>query len=254
MNPSPYHAPFASAHVRAVIVKILLIVGAVVTGLSLLAEALSLAFPPLTSDQAPGDNPMGVLIALAVFLLAVFSLIIYLTTVVFFCVWLYRAYDNLPAFNQWNRPEHSPGWAVGSFFVPFVNLVIPYRAVRETWQKSRTPEEAHLSEPAPPASFPIWWTFWLLASFAGNISMRASFNERVSESAATILSIVASGLSIVAAVCAYVVVDTVDKQQEETSQKLKLGTFPVPPPPPANLPPSDAGAPVLPNNSQSDFI
>jgi len=253
MNPSPYHAPFTSAHFRATIVKILLIAGAVVTGLYLLVETLSLAFPPLSSGEAPGENPMGVLVVLAIFLLAVFSLIIYVPTVIFFCVWLYRAYDNLRAFNQWSRPEYSPGWAVGSFFVPFVNLVVPYRAVRETWQKSRTAEEARLSEPSPPASFPVWWTFWLLACFAGNISMRAGFNDRVPESAATILSIIASGLSVVAAVFAYVVVDTVDKQQEETSQKLKLGAFPLPPPPPANLPPSDAGTPLpIPNNPQSE--
>jgi hypothetical protein len=252
MNPSPYHAPFTSAHTRATVVKILLIAGAVVTGIYLLAETLSLAFPPLSAGQEPGDNPVGVLVTLAIFLLAVLSLIIYIPTVISFCVWLYRASDNLRAFNQWNRPEYSPGWAVGSFFVPFVNLVVPYRAVRETWQKSRTAEEAQLATPDPPASFPIWWTFWLLACFVGNISMRASFNERVPESTATILSIIASGLSIVAAVFAYVVVDTVDKQQEETSQKLKLGAFPVPPPPPANLPPSDAGVPVLTNDSQSE--
>ena len=235
MNPSPYYPPINSAHGRARLVKILLAIGAVVTGMSLLAETVSLAFPPLTEDQELGDNPGGAIIVLIVFLIAVLELIIYLTTVVFFLMWLFRAYDNLRVFSRGRRLDSSPGWAVGSFFIPFVNLVIPYRAVRETWQKSGMPEEAMFAEPSPPASFPIWWTFWLLSSFASNISMRLSFNEGVSQTNATIVSIIASALTIIAAVFAYLVVDAIDKRQEETSSKLGLGNFPVPPPPPTNL-------------------
>lgn len=234
MNPSPYPAPFTSAHGRARIVKILLIVGAIATGMSLLAETLSLAFP-FTDDQELGDNPMGAAVMLIVFLFALLELVIYVTTVVFFCVWLYRASDNLRAFNAWSRPDYSPGWAVGSFFIPLVNLVVPYRAIKEVWQKSGLPDELLLSEPGPPATFPVWWLFWLLASFAGNISMRASFNENVPESTATMISIGASALSIVAAFLAYLVVDAIDKRQEETSRKVNLGKFSGPPPPPANL-------------------
>ena len=235
MNPSPHPAPFTSAHGRARIVKILLIVGVVATGMSLLAEALSLVFPPLAEDQELGDNPIGLVVTLLTFLLAVLDLIIYVATVVFFCVWLYRAYDNLRAFDPWSRLDYSPGWAVGSFFVPFVNLVVPYRAVKEVWQKSGPPDERLMSEPGPPASFPIWWLFWLLAGFAGNISLRMSFNENVPERTTTIVSIGADVLFIVAAVFAYLVVDVIDKRQEETSTKLRLREFPGPPPPPANL-------------------
>jgi len=159
-------------------------------------------------------------------------------------MWLYRSYDNLRAFSPSRRLNHSPGWAVGSFFIPFVNLVVPYRAVKEVWQKSGSPDEALLSEPSPPAWFPIWWLFWLLASFAGNITMRASFDETVPESTATMFSIVASALSILAAVFAYLVVDAIDKRQEEISGKLKLGKISGPPPPPANLPMSDVVAPM----------
>jgi hypothetical protein len=235
MNSSPYPVPFKSANGRALTVKILLIVGAVAAGISLLAEALSLVFPPLTEDQELGDNPIGVAVSLIIFLLAILELIIYITTVVFFLMWLYRAHDNLRAFNPWGRPEYSPGWAVGSFFIPFVNLVVPYRAVKEVWQKSWPPDEALLSEPGPPASFPLWWMFWLLALFVARISWRVTFNESVPESTATMVSIVASALHVVAAFFAYLVVDAIDKRQEETIGKLGLGKFAGPPPPPTNL-------------------
>jgi hypothetical protein len=65
--------------------------------------------------------------------------------------------------------------------------------------------------------------------------MRLSFIEKIEDSTATMVSIVASALSIIAAIFAYVVVDDIDKRQEETSAKLNLGKFSMPPPPPADL-------------------
>jgi hypothetical protein len=131
--------------------------------------------------------------------------------------------------------------AVGSFFIPFVNLVVPYRAVREVWQKSAISEELMLGLPEAPARFPVWWMFWLLGSFVGNISMRLSFNENVPPTTATLVGILASALSIFAAVFAYLVVDAIDKRQEDTTEKLQLGRFSRPQPPPANL----GSAPVM---------
>jgi hypothetical protein len=236
MNPSPHHARFHSAHVRARIVKILLLAGAVISGIALVAEALTLVFPPLTDDQEFADNPAGAALVFVLLFLALLEIVIYLLTIVFFCMWLYRAYGNLRAFAVWQRLDNSPGWAVGSFFVPFMNLVVPYRAVKEVWQKSEPPAEGLLSAPKAPVWFPMWWLFWLLASFAGNASFRASFNENIPESTATVISVVAGGLSIVAAIFAYLVVDAIDTKQEETSAKLRLGKFAVPPAPHVLMP------------------
>lgn len=244
MNPIPHPAPFTSAHGRALIVKILLVIGVIVTAGALVAEAVSLVFPPLTEDQEFGDNPTGLAVGLILFLVGMLEIIVYLATVIFFCIWLYRAYANLRAFNPGRRLDSSPGMAVGSFFIPFANLVLPYRAVKEVWQKSGPPDDALLSEPSPPAWFPVWWTFWLLASFAGNISLRASFNENIPEQTATVISIVASALSVVAGLLAYLIVDLVDDRQEEASGRMRLGKFSGPPPPPTNVPMSEVAAPM----------
>lgn len=238
MNPSPYRPaspPFKSAHGRARVVKILLLVAAVVAGLSIVIEALSFAFPPLTDDQEFGDNPFGAGLMLITLVDGVLELIIYLTTAFCFALWLYRAYDNLRALSPSRPINHTPTLAVGSFFIPFANLIIPYRAVRETWQKSGPPEEAAFSEPSPPATFPIWWLFWLLASIAGNVAMRASFDENVPANNATVISMISSVLYIVAAAFAYLVVDAIDKRQEQTSGRVRIGAYSGPPPPPINL-------------------
>lgn len=246
MNPSPSPATFTSAHGRALILKILLVVGAVVTGMSLVTEALSLRFPVPTETEELSDNVIGAVLALIMFLVAVLEFIIYITTVVFFCMWLHRAYKNLRAFSTWSRLDSSPGWAVGSFFVPFINLVVPYRAVKEVWEKSWPSDEGLLSAPAAPATFPLWWTFWLLSVFAGNLSTRLYFRGDVPESTQTMVSILASFLSIVAAVFAYLVVDAIDKRQEETIGRVNIVRPAGPPPPLSNLPMPVAA----PNNSQ----
>lgn len=244
MNPSLSPAPFHSAHFRASIVKILLAIGAIVTGISLLAEALSLAAPPFTEGQELSDNMMGAAIGLVIFLMAILETIIYITTVVFFLMWIYRAYKNLRALNPANRLDNSPGWAVGSFFIPFANLFIPFRIVKEIWQKSWPADEALLYAPSPPATFGLWWTFWLLASFGGNITWRINFDESIPESTKAMVSIVGGALSIIAAVFAYLVVDAIDKRQEETSRRENLEGFSGPPPPQSFPPVSDVVAPT----------
>jgi hypothetical protein len=58
-------------------------------------------------------------------------------------------------------------------------------------------------------------------------------------------------LAIVAAMFAYLVVDSIDKKQEETAATLRLGQPPGPPGPPADLLMPDVVAPVFsPANSQ----
>lgn len=244
MNSSLSPAPFNSAHFRASMTKILLAVGAIVTGISLLAEALSIAFPPLTENQELNDNMMGAAVGLVIFLLSVLGFVIYMTTVVFFLMWIHRAYKNLRTLNPANRLDNSPGWAVGSFFIPFANLFFPYRIVKEIWQKSWPADETLLYAPSRPATFPLWWAFWLLASVCGNISGRFNFDPDTAESTNSLIVIVTSAPSILAAVFAYWVVDAIDKRQEETSRKLNLEPCSGPPPPISFSPVSEVAAPM----------
>ncbi len=50
-------------------------------------------------------------------------------------VWLYRADKNLRAFGV-EKLDYTPGWAVGWWFVPVLNLVRPYQVMREIWLAS----------------------------------------------------------------------------------------------------------------------
>lgn len=54
----------------------------------------------------------------------------------------------------------SPGWAVGWYFIPFANLVMPPRAVGQIWRTTFK----HRGEPERgSAIIGWWWTFWLIS-------------------------------------------------------------------------------------------
>jgi len=137
----PRYVPTSS---RANIVTVLLIVGAVLSLVSSIISLSELIFPGALFGDEESTDPLTLAIALLVLGIGLLTAIVYIATVVLFLMWLYRAHENLQAFGvRKNQLEYSSGWAVGSFFVPFVSLVVPYRAIRELWRKS-VPESSNM--------------------------------------------------------------------------------------------------------------
>lgn len=167
--------------------------------------------------------------------LAVIEVLLYITTVVAFLLWLYRSHENLPAFGiRKNTLEYSSGWAVGSFFVPFVTLVVPYRAIKEVWSKS-VPNSADLfPHPSPPGFFPLWWAAWLLTNFVGQAYLRLSWSGRLSPEASSVWATVTSVLNILAAMLVIMVIREIDRQQLESAKLIPNEQMSpgLPPPPP----------------------
>lgn len=102
-------------------------------------------------------------------LVGVVQLGLYLVTAITFLTWTHRAYRNSQGFAS--QPlRFSPGWAVGSFFVPFLNLVRPYQCMKEIWQVSQNPTN-HSSVSAS-VLLRSWWFLWLVGGFLGQIEFR----------------------------------------------------------------------------------
>ena len=64
----------------------------------------------------------------------------------------------------------SPGWSVGWYFIPFANLVMPYRSLKETYKASFNSEE--WQNIRIPYDFPIWWATFLIGGGLENASLR----------------------------------------------------------------------------------
>lgn len=77
-----------------------------------------------------------------------------LAAIVLVIIWFYRARKNLDAFPG-AGPTMAAGWAIGGWFVPFADLVVPCRVManiaRDSLWKLRTP-----------ALVGVWWASWLL--------------------------------------------------------------------------------------------
>ncbi len=89
--------------------------------------------------------------------------------------WIYRAHANLAGAGV-DELQYSPGWSVGSFFVPLVNFVVPFRAMRELHNRSHGegPWQAH----APVSDVTSWWSCQIAATVvtavAGLIALLAT--------------------------------------------------------------------------------
>ena len=82
-----------------------------------------------------------------------------------FCFWIYRANRDARALGARDM-IFSPGWAVAVGFIPVVNLIGPYRAVKEIYQASST--GARWRDEPVPLLLPVWWGFWI-SSLAWNL-------------------------------------------------------------------------------------
>jgi Domain of unknown function (DUF4328) len=168
-------------------------------------------------------------------LISILEVFLYLATVVFFLIWLFRVYTNLSPLRSPNQ-EFTPGWAVGWWFIPFANLVKPYQVVREAWQESDPDFDPSLNFLSNTISAPtflgFWWAFWILSNIFNNIASRMINNDGQAIQGFGVVIIIASILSMIASMLAILVVKTISARQDARYQNLyKLQVFSPPTPP-----------------------
>jgi hypothetical protein len=92
------------------------------------------------------------------------QLVLWMATAAVLLSWFHRAYANLRSIGT-TAPRFGTGWAIGSWFVPFLNLVRPKQIADELWRASR-PDGA--SDDGPGATrmvtVHLWWTLWLVTA------------------------------------------------------------------------------------------
>jgi hypothetical protein len=239
-NPNSTSA-FVSGKTLALWTTILLaanaLLGSIQVGLDSLQIFLISAQPEtvaaaLSDDDIDFSEMPGGGLQLAVLLhagaAAIFNLIVMITTVIVFLIWEYRANSNLRPLGVLDH-EYSSRWAVGSWFVPFLNLVVPFQIIRAIWRES-DPDTVNANggfsgwnySGAGEFILNVWWGFWIGANIVGRISERISLRaEELSEYAfACQVSIFASALIVIAALLALRVVRGVNARQEERYKRL----------------------------------
>jgi Domain of unknown function (DUF4328) len=140
--------------------------------------------------------------------LALLHIVLYIVTAIVFGRWIYLAHRNLLALDA-RYLRFGPGWAVGCFFVPIINLWAPYQAMRDLAKASRSPRQWEL-EDTPPAII-IWWVFWLIAEFMGRGTLRGQIVPELSS--VTVLALISAVLSIPLYLLALYIVRRITRDQ-----------------------------------------
>jgi hypothetical protein len=187
---------------------------------SILSDAISFAFVGAGEDDVAAG-----LAQLAGGLFLLFSALL---GAVLFLVWLHRAAVNVRAFGQQGL-QFTPGWCVGWWFVPFAGLYRPYQAVSEIFRASDPESVGQDAWPwsarQVPGTLGVWWAFWVASNIASNVSGRID-----DPSAAATVGLVATVLSVVAAVLLVPLMRRLAANQEEAWSKVQAlgGAYPAP--------------------------
>jgi hypothetical protein len=233
---SIFSEPYRSPRTLSLLAIGFLAASLIIDLLFVFVGAAQLAFPidiPLKYGDARDTMPLWLL---AIGMLEILDILVYISCIVFFLLWLYRCYKNLPALKA-GRTEYTPGWAVGWWFIPIANLFKPFGAVRDLWNESDPNFDSELNfmslSVGSPTLLHWWWAFWLLGNVASNISSRIGHADDTTElQSFSIALIIASLFGIVAAALAILVVKNITKRQEARFSRMSDFQPQLTPPPP----------------------
>jgi hypothetical protein len=156
--------------------------------------------------------------------------VLILFTGVAWLMWQHRAHVNVrnAAGGRSGSLSFTPAWGVGCWFVPFANLVLPYRAVAEIARESRpgSAPASHGSDRSTPAVIPAWWVAWILASIVGWVSAQVTIGSDPQDSlnlgrlelASDVVTLVAAGLAVG-------VVRLIDRRQTVLGRLMATGSL-----------------------------
>jgi hypothetical protein len=176
--------------------------------LALLAEASQRAL----LDRGVGQITLAewhhseVLIGMA----AVAAIVLLVIGTIYFLRWLHLSYRNLRELHVHTR--FTPGWAVGSFFVPVVNLWRPMQIVDELW---RSGDDGKAS-----ALIPVWWLLYLGSGIADRIAAAGGADSLADLKRRNLIFGLSHAMALVAGLCLFALVGRLTRRQEETVARL----------------------------------
>ena len=98
-----------------------------------------------------------------------------------FIAWVFVTFRDLA--QRGARTRYTPGWALGGFFVPFLNFVWPYLVVRDAWRTAaglRQPARAGgTAGRATPLVVKLWWALLMIDVAIGAVGGKAVMPGRM---------------------------------------------------------------------------
>ena len=100
-------------------------------------------------------------------IIAIINVLLLITSIVLFLMWMYRSYDNLFKLKNGEMSE-TPGWAVGYWFVPIVSLFKPYQVMKEIWEETQIAVLPETEKWNVKNGYIVgaWWTLYLMSNIS----------------------------------------------------------------------------------------
>jgi hypothetical protein len=179
------------------------------------AQLSLISSPNIPTDKAQSNdlrqNAIGIV-----------QLAAYIITGITFLMWIHRANVNCRGLGA-KDIKFTPGWAVGYYFIPILNLYKPYYAMKEIWQASQNPVNWQGS---PAGSLlGLWWILWLVSNFVGQASFRMSMRAESLDSikSATVVAIASDLVEIPLCIVAVFLVATIYSFQKKLVEQGEKG-------------------------------
>ena len=149
-----------------------------------------------------------------------------------FLFWFHRVQKNLPALGG-RELKYTPGWAVGGFFVPFLNLVRPIQVMREVWhgsdpsglERDGAPDGPMIrNQLGTPWLVSWWWILFIVSHLVGRVFMRTRLtpDQSIEQLQATYTYLVISNvLDLPSALVAMLLVARVTRLQRRRSDRIR---------------------------------
>lgn len=176
MPPGPAQMPHHDLRALTKIAQALLAAQAV-----LAAAAVAIVY----RQEITEDDAASALIVLG-------QLVIFLVAGIVFLVWTYRAKSNANTSGA-RGLSYSPAMAVGSYFIPILNLAIPAQAMQELYKSSADPKDWEAVKGL--RLIHAWWFFWIAGNIAGVVAWRMQASEAY-EAPASVIAMLGRGSDV----------------------------------------------------------
>ncbi len=144
-----------------------------------------------------------------------------LVTAVLFARWVHLASRNAHHLTGGDL-RHTPGWAVGWYFVPVATYWKPYQAMREIFRASN-PDASDEWRTAPrPNLLPMWWTLWVLSNLLTMGLLSSSFSAETVEELLSVTQrfLLSDALDLPLTLCTLAVVARLQTWQDQKREAL----------------------------------
>lgn len=90
-------------------------------------------------------------------------------TATLFIIWFHRVRHNAEVFAP-DTQRRTPGWAIGGWFIPFANLVIPRGIAQDVLRASQP--DPYAAELRHHRLLNAWWSLWILSNLFDRFASR----------------------------------------------------------------------------------